>query len=170
MLTVTQLARQYGISRATLLYYEREGLLLPASRSDNGYRWYSDKEIKRLGNIVSYRSYGIPVANIKDLLDRKGKISQAEIMRQHFNKLEHEINTLRRQQKAIVALLQEPMSGKAKSFTKDQWVEIMKSSGFDEDVMTTWHRTFEEMEPEEHLKFLKSLGIDAKEIKVIRSY
>ena len=29
MLTVTQLARKYSIARATLLYYEREGLLLP---------------------------------------------------------------------------------------------------------------------------------------------
>jgi len=59
MFTVTQLARKFGISRATILYYEREGLLMPASRSDNGYRWYGDSEIERLEAIVSYRSYGI---------------------------------------------------------------------------------------------------------------
>ena len=31
MLTVSQLARQSGISRATLLYYEREGLIEEAA-------------------------------------------------------------------------------------------------------------------------------------------
>ncbi len=60
MFTVTQLARKYGISRATILYYEREGLLMPVYRSDNGYRWYGDSEIERVKAIVSYRSYGIP--------------------------------------------------------------------------------------------------------------
>ena len=43
MLTVTQIAKAYNISRTTILYYERAGLLLPHSRSDNGYRWYGKK-------------------------------------------------------------------------------------------------------------------------------
>ena len=170
MITVTQLARTCNISRATLLYYEREGLLVPASRSDNGYRWYGDAEKERLKSIVSYRSYGIPVARIKELLDRCDSQSQAEIMRQHFNNLENEINMLRQQQKAIVALLQDPVYLKENTVSKDQWVAIMKSSGFDEAAMMTWHRTFEEMEPEKHQRFLESLDINDDEIKSIRNY
>jgi len=42
MQTVTQLAKNYHVSRTTILYYERAGLLLPACRSENGYRWYGD--------------------------------------------------------------------------------------------------------------------------------
>ncbi len=169
MFTVTQLARKCGISRATILYYEREGLLTPAHRSDNGYRWYGDREIERLEAIVSYRSYGIPVVNIGNLLDRKEGMSQSQILRDHFSKLEKEINLLRKQQKAIVALLQEPTLLEENMVTKDRWVEIMKASGFDEAAMRTWHQKFEEMEPEEHQTFLESLGIDAEEIKVIRN-
>ena len=170
MLTVTQLARRCGISRATLLYYEREGLLVPASRGANGYRWYGDREIERLEHIVAYRSYGIPVADIMEILEQKGSKSQAEIMRQHFNKLEQEINGLRRQQKAIVAMLQEPGQGKNKRYTKAQWVDVLRASGFDDEAMLTWHRTFEEMQPEQHQAFLESLGIGPKEIKMIRAY
>ncbi|EOB3552835.1 MerR family DNA-binding transcriptional regulator, partial [Vibrio vulnificus] len=33
MLTVTQIAKQFGISRTTILYYEKEELLIPACRS-----------------------------------------------------------------------------------------------------------------------------------------
>lgn len=169
MLTVTQLGRKFDISRATILYYEREGLLMPANRSDNGYRWYGEKEIERLEAIVSYRSYGIPVASINDLLDRKGGVSQAEILKDHFSKLEKEINQLKNQQKAIVALLQEPHLLEKNMVTKKRWIEIMVASGFDEAAMTTWHQKFEEMEPNEHQKFLESLGIVAEEIKQIRS-
>ncbi|AQQ68853.1 MerR family transcriptional regulator [Microbulbifer agarilyticus] len=169
MLTVTQLARTFGISRATILYYEREGLLLPANRSENGYRWYGEKEVERLRMIVSYRSYGIPVASIAALIDRKGE-SQAQILKAHFKELEQEIQLLRAQQKAVVALLQEPNMMEENMVTKERWVEIMRAAGFDDDAMIKWHQKFEEMEPEEHQKFLESLGIDQEEIEKIRKF
>ena len=169
MLTVTRLARECGISRATVLYYEREGLLKPASRSENGYRWYGAREIERLKAIVSYRSYGIPVADIKHLLGRKQGKSQFQILRDHLDELGKEIALLRKQQKAVIVLLQEPILLEENMVTKERWVEIMKAAGFDEASMVTWHRKFEEMEPEEHQLFLESLGINAEEIKQIRA-
>ena len=169
MLTVTQFAKKYDISRATVLYYEREGLLKPALRSSNGYRWYGDAEIERLQAIVAYRSYGIPVASIGELLDRQEGVSQVDILRGHFNDLEKEISLLRKQQRVIVALLKEPQLLEENMVTKERWVAIMKASGLDEAAMITWHQKFEEMEPDEHRKFLESLGIDAEEINKIRS-
>ena len=169
MLTVTLLARKFGISRASILYYEREALLIPAYRSDNGYRWYGDSELERLRVIVSYRSYGIPVANIGSLLDRKEGASQFQILRNHLDELGNEISVLKRQQKAIVALLKKPQLLEENMVTKKRWVEIMIAAGFDEPAMHTWHQKFEEMEPEEHQKFLASLGIDAEEITAIRN-
>lgn len=169
MLTVTQLARKYGISRATVLYYEREGLLLPKTRTENGYRWYGDSEQERLEAIISYRSSGMPIAQILDLLDRKQGPSQFQILKDHLHKLGSEIELLKRQQKAIIAFLQEPKLLEKNMVTKERWVEIMKAAGFDEKGMITWHQKFEEMEPREHQNFLESLGIDAAEIKEIRS-
>ncbi|WP_250655768.1 MerR family DNA-binding protein [Alkalimarinus coralli] len=141
---------------------------MPAYRSDNGYRWYGSDEVERLALIVSYRSYGIPVASIATLLDHQKGASQPQLLRDHFKQLEQEITQLRKQQQAIVALLQEPQLLEENRVTKERWVEIMKASGFDEDAMRRWHQKFEEMEPDEHQKFLESLGIDADEIKRIR--
>ncbi|MET2849267.1 MerR family transcriptional regulator [Vibrio owensii] len=168
MLTVTQLARECGLSRTTILYYEREGLLAPAHRSENGYRWYGEKEMQRLKTISSYRSYGLPISSIRTLLAQKGK-SQAEILKDHFNELEHEIQNLRAQQKAIVVLLQEPQLIEDNIVTKERWVQIMQAAGFSENDMVTWHQKFEEMEPAEHQKFLESLGIEQDEIVRIRA-
>ncbi|MFZ3418135.1 MerR family transcriptional regulator [Vibrio harveyi] len=168
MLTVTQLARECGLSRTTILYYEREGLLAPAHRSENGYRWYGEKEMQRLKTISSYRSYGLPISSIRTLLAQKGK-SQAEILKDHFNELEREIQNLRAQQKAIVVLLQEPQLIEDNIVTKERWVQIMQAAGFSENDMVTWHQKFEEMKPAEHQKFLESLGIEQDEIVRIRA-
>ncbi|MET2852920.1 MerR family transcriptional regulator [Vibrio owensii] len=168
MLTVTQLARECGLSRTTILYYEREGLLAPAHRSENGYRWYGEKEMQRLKTISSYRSYGLPISSIRTLLAQKGK-SQAEILKDHFNELEREVQNLRAQQKAIVVLLQEPQLIEDNIVTKERWVQIMQAAGFSENDMVTWHQKFEEMEPAEHQKFLESLGIEQDEIVRIRA-
>ncbi|WP_406662966.1 MerR family transcriptional regulator [Gallaecimonas sp. GXIMD1310] len=169
MLSVTQLARKYGISRATVLYYEREGLLLPKARAANGYRWYSDQEEKRLEMIISYRSSGMPVAQILNLLDHNEASSQFHILKNHLYEIGNEMERLKKQQKAIVAFLQNPELLEKNMVTKERWVEIMKAAGFDESAMAAWHKKFEEMEPEEHQRFLETLGIDADEIRKIRS-
>ncbi|EME0154786.1 MerR family transcriptional regulator, partial [Vibrio vulnificus] len=157
-----------GVSRTTILYYEKEELLIPAYRSENGYRWYGEKEIKRLEAITSYRSYGLSVSSIRSLLNRDGE-SQAKILKDHFNELEREIQNLRRQQKAVVMLLQEPSLLEENIVNKERWVEIMVAAGFTETDMVKWHQKFEELEPLEHQKFLESLGISNDEIATIRA-
>lgn len=170
MLTITELAKKCNISRASVLFYERKGLLKPALRSQNGYRWYGKDELDRLNQIIAYRSYGIPVAEISTLVDRNSREIQSELLKAQFHKLEQGISALRRQQAAIVALLQQPELMETKMVTKQRWVEIMKASGFSESDMINWHQNFEKMEPKEHQKFLESLGISADEIKKIRSF
>ncbi len=169
MLTVTELASTCGISRSTLLYYERHGLLAPALRSENGYRWYSENERRRLQDIIRYRSFGIAVTQIKPLLDHDSAVCQSEILKTQFNKLESHINELRKQQSAIVALLQQPQLLEKNMVTKERWTEIMQAAGFSNEDMLNWHKSFEKMEPTEHQLFLESLGIKELEIKKIRS-
>jgi DNA-binding transcriptional MerR regulator len=169
MLTVTKLAKTCKISRATILYYEKEGLLKPALRSDNGYRWYGETEINRLQDALRFRSFGIPVAEIKGLINQDENACQSKILKSQFEKIEQQILDLRKQQSAIVSLLQQPELLEKEMVTKERWVEIMRASGFSDEDMVKWHQNFEKMEPEEHQLFLESLGIDAEEIRRIRS-
>lgn len=168
MLTITELARQCNVSRTTVLYYERTGLLKPAKRASNGYRTYGSEELKRLKSIVSYRSYGVPVGEIAPLLESESEHEQEQILRNQFNALEDEIQRLRKQQKAIVALLNQSSLDKPEILTKERWTELMAVSGLSEDDMTNWHIQFENMEPEAHQRFLESLGISENEIAELR--
>ena len=58
MYRISQLAEQFGLSRSTLLYYDRIGLLSPSARSEAGYRQYSAADRGRLESICSLRRAG----------------------------------------------------------------------------------------------------------------
>ncbi|MBY6187358.1 MerR family transcriptional regulator [Marinobacter hydrocarbonoclasticus] len=170
MYTVTQLARKHQLSRTTLLYYERVGLLSPRYRADNGYRWYSEAESERLASILAYRSYGVPVKQIGELLDHEDDVSQERLLKEQFAALELEIQRLRQQQKAIVMMLEQPSILEQNMVNKARWVAIMEAAGFDEQAMQNWHKQFEKMEPDAHQEFLESLSIDAEEVARIRAW
>lgn len=170
MLTVSQLAKNHHISRTTILYYERQGLLMPHSRSEKGYRNYGENEIKRLKDILAYRSLGLSITQITSLLERTEGNLQEHILHDQFNALEQEIQKLRQQQKAIVMLLKQPSLLEQNMGNKQRWVEIMQAAGLSEMDMKNWHKQFESMEPDSHREFLESLGIDAEEIQQIRNW
>jgi len=70
--TIGRLAKTVGLSRSTLLYYDRLGLLSPINRSEGNYRLYSAGEVERLRRICTYREMGISLKQIGELIDRRG--------------------------------------------------------------------------------------------------
>lgn len=170
MLTISQLAKKFDLSRATLLYYEKEGLLEATLRADNGYRYFGEEETDRLRRIVGYRSYGVPVSDIRDLLNRESNATIERVLRKRFEQLEEEIRLLRDQQRALVAILEHSELDKRPVMTRERWTSIMRAAGMSDEDMRTWHREFEAREPVAHQDFLESLHIDAEEITQIRKW
>lgn len=70
--TVGRLARDSGISVRTLHHYDEIGLLHPAARSHGGRRLYDRDDVLRLQQILTYRALGLPLEEIRNLLDEPG--------------------------------------------------------------------------------------------------
>ena len=58
MLKIGQLATLAAVSRDTLRFYERHGLVTPNHRNDAGYRLYSASDVHRISFILSKACYG----------------------------------------------------------------------------------------------------------------
>jgi len=169
MVTISCLAKAVGLSRSTLLYYDRLGLLKASDRSRTGYRLYTDADKKRLEAICLYRQIGIPLQDIKKLLHSSADSTPLEILQKRLHTLDREIVDLRRQQRTIVKLIEQKQLQKgADMLNKERWVDIMRAAGLTEEDMNNWHTQFEKMEPEAHQEFLESLGIESAEIEKIR--
>lgn len=168
MMSITRFSKRFNLSRSTLLYYERIGLLMPCTRSQHGYRYYGEKAELRLQSILAYKAYGIELGKIAHLIDSQNEHGQKQALQNQFRALEVEINLLREQQKAIVMALEETDLTSSVRLDKFRWVAIMRAAGFDDDAMNKWHQKFEKMEPDAHQDFLKSLQIEDEEIATIR--
>ena len=68
-LTVGHVARRAGVSPHTVRYYDRVGLLKAASRTDAGYRDYSEDALERLRFIQDAQRLGLRLQDIRELLE-----------------------------------------------------------------------------------------------------
>jgi DNA-binding transcriptional MerR regulator len=167
---ISRLARMFGLSRSTLLYYDRIGLLRPSGRSRAKYRIYSDADRRRLEKICRYRRTGMPLEEIADILAAPRQ-KTVRALERRLDVLNSEIQTLRMQQQVIVDLLKDRwLLAGTRVLDKQRWVAILRNAGLDDAAMSQWHRSFEHMSPEAHQDFLESLGIEAAEIADIRAW
>ncbi|PYC87618.1 heavy metal-responsive transcriptional regulator [Streptomyces tateyamensis] len=65
---ISQLAERCGVPATTLRFYESAGLL-PAERTPAGYRVYGREAVERLEFISSAKLLGLPLEEIRELLD-----------------------------------------------------------------------------------------------------
>jgi DNA-binding transcriptional MerR regulator len=168
--SVGRLARRFGLSRSTLLYYDRIGLFSPSTRSAAGYRVYGEPEVRRLETICRYREAGLSLRQIGELLDgATGRT--AELLEARLDQLNAEIERLREQQRVVVRLLANPKKlRRARAIDKERWVAILRAAGLDDAAMHRWHREFERMAPKAHQDFLESLGLPKAEVARIRAW
>jgi DNA-binding transcriptional MerR regulator len=167
---ISQLARLCGLSRSTLLYYDRIGLLLPSGRTDAGYRLYTEVDRERLERICRFRQAGLSLDDIRNLLSCDGEPS-GRVLEKRFGEISQEIQELKAKQGLLAHMLKnlnsEPFSQKV---DKAMWVEMLRSAGMDDQAMHFWHGEFEARAPEAHHEFLLSLGIPEKEALEIRGW
>jgi len=170
MMTATTMARRFGLSRSTLLYYESTGLLRRPPRTGGNYRAYTEQDERRLQQICVYRKVGLSLATIRTVLDRPGG-GASSVLERRLVEIDAEVEALRGHQRDILRLLQRSGSFRSNQMvTKDKWVAIMKASGFSETEMNRWHAEFEESAPAEHQEFLEFLHIPAADITRIREW
>ena len=69
MMTVNEVSKLTGVSMRTLQYYDKIGLLMPATYTESGYRMYDDVCLERLQHILLFKELQFPLKEIKDILD-----------------------------------------------------------------------------------------------------
>ncbi|MEJ2471521.1 MAG: MerR family transcriptional regulator [Desulfuromonadales bacterium] len=168
--SISQLANAFGLSRSTLLYYDRVGVLSASERTASGYRRYTEQDYNKLERICMFRGTGLALADIK-IMFAGGSNPSVSILEKRLRDLDQDILELRTQQHLITAMLKNMTS---EDFTpaidKKAWVEMLESAGMDERGMKAWHAEFERRSPEAHYEFLLSLGIPESEARRIQNW
>lgn len=168
--TISQLAREFGLSRSALLYYDRIGLLKASSRSAAGYRIYKGADHTRLAQICMFRDAGLSLADVQALLS-SDQAPGVDILERRLQEIGEQILGLKNQQRIITAMLKKMTTERFEPVVdKKMWVDMLEAAGMDEAAMVRWHAEFEQLAPMAHHAFLRQLGISAHEARRIQAW
>ncbi|HEX8009887.1 MAG TPA: Cu(I)-responsive transcriptional regulator [Casimicrobiaceae bacterium] len=110
-LNIGSVGEAAGVPPKTIRYYESIGLIAAPRRHANGYRSYSEIDMRTLAFIKRARSLGFSVDEVRELLDlwrdksRKSATVQALAMR-HIEALDRKIAELKSMRKAVAYLVE----------------------------------------------------------------
>lgn len=91
--TVKKLAKLAGVTVRTLHFYDEIGLLPPAYYGENGYRYYEEKELLMLQQILFFRELGLDLKQIERVL-RSNNFDQLAALVSHKEHLKKEVGRL----------------------------------------------------------------------------
>ncbi len=128
--TVGAVAALTGVSVRTLHHYDHIGLVVPSVRTPAGYRGYTDADIERLHLVLVYRSVGIPLDEIRAVLDDAAADVLEHLRRQHELLLE-QAERLQHTIKAVEELMNAHRAGI--QLSAQEQVEIFGTTAFSEE-------------------------------------
>lgn len=94
--TISDFAKLMGISRQTLIYYDRIGLFKPVKTLDNGYRLYARSQINVISLISMLSEMGVPLREIKAIVDRISPDKAIEILKKQRDEAQEKLRRLQR--------------------------------------------------------------------------
>lgn len=109
VMKIGELARQTGTQVETIRYYEREGLLSEAARTDGNYRIYGEAHVERLLFIRNCRSLDMTLDEIRLLLRFKDSPAENcgavnELLDEHIGHVAARIRQLRQLERELKEL------------------------------------------------------------------
>lgn len=155
MYSVKEMADMAGVSARTLRYYDKIGLLKPALTNEAGYRFYGEREVDLLQQILFYRERGMELRCIRDIIYNEG-----------FNimgALEEHLQELEAQKEHIDSLIRLVRRSILSMKGEEQMTDAEKFQAFKEDVV----KRHEEMYGAEARKEYGDEEIDASQQKIL---
>lgn len=106
---IGELARKSGASAKTIRFYEEQGLLGEATRTESNYREYAGADLDRLQFVLQCRSLDLGLVEIKRLLSLR-ETPEAnccevdDLLDEHIRKVQQQRKSLAKLEKDLKAL------------------------------------------------------------------
>nr|WP_024874022.1 MerR family transcriptional regulator [Saccharomonospora piscinae] len=68
LMQIGEVAERTGLSLRTIRHYEEVGLVVPQSRTQGGFRLYTQLDVDRLNLVKRMKPLGLALENMRDLL------------------------------------------------------------------------------------------------------
>lgn len=152
LLSTGDMARLSGSTLRTVRFYEEEGLLVPAERSDGGHRLFTARQLQKLQLILDLREAGLSLSDIrclcrlKDESDTPEEASKAmsALLERQIDEMQRKIAKLRKLREELatsVAILSECRTCDDEAFPRGCGeCDVLKGSDLPRALRVLWKR------------------------------
>src|SRR5262249_26271012 len=137
--SVSEIAQLTGVSVRTLHHYDELGLLVPSARSPNGYRRYSDDDVRRLLSILVFKQLEFSLEAIEALLDDPA-VDRVKALEEQRGVVLAELERKQAALRAIDAALQVERKGE-QTMPDDVFNDLEKHREFEAEAKERWGHT-----------------------------
>lgn len=88
-MTIKEMEEMTGLARSNIRFYEKEKLIEPKRNEKNGYRIYSEEDVRQIKKIAYLRTLGVPVEAIQKMI--RGEATLNHVLKLQNKKLEKEL-------------------------------------------------------------------------------
>ncbi|MEG0176601.1 MerR family transcriptional regulator [Anaerorhabdus sp.] len=155
-LTIGEVAKKMNVTVRTLQYYDTEGLLKPSMLSEGGRRLYTSKDLIKLYQILSFKSLGFSLEDIKErILKMDTPEEVCLLLKQQEKIIEEQIKAMKLVKTSLRALKEEVIQMKEVDFNKyADIIQLLKMGNkeywviklFDEELMDYFKERFTDHE------------------------
>ena len=111
--SIHEFAERSHVTRDTLLHYDRLGLLVPAVRAENNYRYYSSNQLAIMKIIRVLQQLGMSLEEIKELKDKRTPELFIKMGTEQISQIDKKIDDLMRARKLLLTYMKTIQSVKA---------------------------------------------------------
>ena len=158
-MTVGEVAKKMGVTVRTLQYYDKEELLSPSAESEGGRRLYTDKDLVLLHQIISLKSLGFSLKDIKGRLNSlKTPAEVASALTEQADDIRQKIEQLQASLSEIEQLKVEVLQIQTVDFKK--YADIIVNLQMKNDSYSLIKRFDDDMLDQIRSRFDKKSGLD----------
>lgn len=158
-MTVGEVAKKMDVTVRTLQYYDKEGLLSPSAESEGGRRLYTDKDLVTLHQIISLKSLGFSLGDIKRrLITLETPDDIANALTERADDIRKKIEQLKTSLKEIEQLKSEVLQMQTINFRK--YADIIVNLHMQNDFYPLIKRFDDDTLDYIHSKFDKTSSLD----------
>ena len=136
--TISQIAEMFNITTNKIRFYEKKGLLVPIRQSDNQYRKFNEDDIVKLQSILLYRSIGLSIDSIKNILKNNEKENYLTNFNNQWKLVNDEIHRLNIIRKSLEDVIDKIYEETDDYKIKDDLLEIINESNKLNNIKNEW--------------------------------
>ncbi|WP_346887049.1 methyltransferase domain-containing protein [Clostridium sp. UBA1056] len=166
MYTIREVAELFNITTNKVRFYEKRGLLNPLRDVDNEYRKFNHEDIMKLQSILLYRSIGLSIKDVRDILKSYDNMSYLNYFNNQWEVVNdeiHRLSTIRKSLENIIDKLYEAEQNVNEDILYDigeaNKLNDIKNNWRDKWNFNNWARTYD-----------KSVSEDRGELKIYKNY